>query len=218
MRLYSYYRSSAAYRVRIALALKGLPYDYFAVNLLRAQQKAGDYMALNPQGLVPALETPDGTLIAQSMAIMEWLEETYPTPALLPEEPLARAAVRSLANVITCDIHPINNMAVTNYLQNPLGASPEQVSDWYAQWVDRGFEAIERGLHAHGGLCCFGDEPGLADACLIPQVYNALRFEVDMGGYAKIMAVWEHCNGLDAFTLAHPDAQPDAPDSGNTAI
>jgi maleylacetoacetate isomerase len=211
MRLYSYYRSSAAYRVRIALELKGLDYDYIAVNLLRAQQKSGDYMAKNPQGLVPALETDEGVLIAQSVAIMEWLEETHPQPALLPAEPLARALVRTAVNSIACDIHPLNNMSVTNYLQNPLGATPEQVQAWYGHWVDRGFEAIEKTVESHGGLCCFGDNPGMADTCLVPQVYNALRFNIEMGEYPNIMRVWEHCNSLDAFVRAHPDAQPDAP-------
>jgi len=214
MQLYSYYRSSAAYRVRIALELKGLDYDYVAVNLLRAQQKSGDYMAKNPQGLVPALEVDKGALIAQSVAIMEWLEETHPQPALLPTEPLARAQVRSAVNSIACDIHPLNNMSVTNYLQNPLGAEPEQVQGWYGHWVDRGFEAIEKTIETSGGLCCFGDNPGMADTCLIPQVYNALRFNIEMGHYPQIMRVWEHCNTLEAFVRAHPDVQPDAPEAG----
>lgn len=213
MRLYSYYRSSAAYRVRIALELKGLDYEYIAVNLLHAQQKSGDYMAKNPQGLVPALETPDGALIAQSVAIMEWLEETYPEPALLPPDPLQRALVRSTVNSIACDIHPLNNLSVTNYLQNPMGASPEEVHIWYGKWVDRGFEAIEKNLRTRDGRCCFGDAPTMADACLIPQVYNALRFNVEMGEYKNILQVWEHCNTLEAFEKAHPDAQPDTPES-----
>lgn len=213
MQLYSYYRSSAAYRVRIALELKGLEYEYIPVNLLRAQQKSGDYLARNPQGLVPALQTGEGELIPQSVAIMEWLEETCPTPALLPADPLNRARVRSLVNVIACDIHPINNMSVTNFLQNPLGVNPDRVTQWYAHWIDRGFAAIETGLRKSGGLCCFGDQPTLADACLVPQVYNALRFDVDMTDYTTIMAVWEHCNSLEAFSRAHPDAQPDAPDT-----
>ena len=213
MQLYSYYRSSAAYRVRIALALKGLDYEYIAVNLLRAQQKSSDYMSRNPQGLVPALETDSGQLIAQSVAIMEWLEETYPEPALLPSEPIERALVRSAVNSIVCDIHPLNNMSVTNYLQNPMGASPEQVHSWYAQWVDRGFEALEKNLANRGGSCCFGEVPTLADACLVPQVYNAYRFNVEMGGYPNIVRVWEYCNTLDAFAQAHPDAQDDAPEA-----
>jgi maleylacetoacetate isomerase len=211
MRLYSYYRSSAAYRVRIALELKGLDYDYVPVNLLRAQQKSGDYLQKNPQGLVPAMETGEGGLIAQSVAIMEWLEETHPEPALLPADPLSRAMVRSMVNSIACDIHPINNMSVTNYLQNPLGVSPEQVHEWYAMWVDRGFEAIEKKLQARRGSCCFGDLPGMADACLVPQVYNALRFNIAMDRYSNILQVWEYCNTLQPFVRAHPDAQPDAP-------
>lgn len=211
MKLYSYYRSSAAYRVRIALALKGLDYDYVAVNLLRAQQKSGDYMVKNPQGLVPALETDEGALIAQSMAIVEWLEETRPDPALLPSDPLLRALVRSTANSITCDIHPLNNMSITNYLQNPLGATPEQVQAWYANWIYRGYDAIEKTLVQYAGLCCFGDEPGFADLCLVPQTYNALRFNVDLSAYPTIERVWQHCNTLPAFVSAHPDKQPDTP-------
>ena len=211
MKLYSYYRSSAAYRVRIALALKGLPYDYVAVNLLRVQQKSGDYLTKNPQGLVPATATDDGALIAQSVAIIEWLEETCPAPALLPADPLLRAQVRSTVNTIVCDIHPLNNMSITNYLQNPLGADPEQVHEWYARWIYRGYDAIEKILAKHAGSCCFGDEPGFADLCLIPQTYNAVRFDVDISAYPTILRVWEHCNSLDAFIAAHPDNQPDAP-------
>jgi len=211
MKLYSYYRSSATYRVRIGLALKGLAYDYFPVNLLRAQQKSGDYMAKNPQGLVPALETDDGILISQSVAILEWVEELHPQPPLLPGEPLQRALVRSAVNSIVCDIHPLNNMSVTNYLQASLGSSPEEIQQWYQQWIYRGFDGIERTLESQSGACCFGDEPGMADVCLIPQVYNALRFKVPMEAYPNIMRVWEHCNGLHAFQLAHPDAQPDTP-------
>ena len=211
MRLYSYYRSSAAYRVRIALALKGVNYDYVAVNLLRAQQKSGDYMAKNPQGLVPALETDDGELIAQSVAIMEWLEETGAGPALLPADPLLRARVRSAVNSIACDVHPLNNISVLNHLQNPLGVSPEQVQAWYAQWIYRGYDAIEKTLEAHSGRCCFGDEPSMADACLIPQTYNALRFKVDISDYPNIQRVCAHCNTLPAFVSAAPENQPDAP-------
>lgn len=212
MKLYSYYRSTAAYRVRIALALKGLDYDYVAVNLLRAQQKSGDYMVKNPQGLVPALETAEGELISQSLAIIEWLEETCSGPALLPADPIQRARVRSVANSIACDIHPLNNLSVINYLQNPLGVTPEQVKGWYAGWIVRGYDAIEKTLEAHSGRCSLGDEPSLADVCLIPQTYNAVRFEVDLGDYPNIQRVWEHCNTLEAFAHAHPDNQPDTPE------
>lgn len=214
MRLYSYYRSSATYRVRIALAIKGLEFDYIPLNLLHAQQKSADYMAKNPQGLVPALETDEGALIAQSMAIMEWLEETCPQPPLLPSEPLLRAQVRSMANTIACDVHPLNNISIINYLQNPLGVSPEQVKEWYARWIHRGYDSIEKAIAEYGGLCCFGDEPTLADLCLIPQTYNASRFRVDISAYPNIRRVCDHCNTLPAFITAHPDHQPDMPEPG----
>ncbi len=210
MKLYSYYRSSAAYRVRIALNLKGLAYDYLPVNLLDSQQKSATYMAVNPQGLVPALEVQSGELIAQSVAILEWLEETCPPPALLPVDPLPRARVRSLVNNITCDIHPLNNLSVLNYLKSELKASSEDVHHWYCTWVDRGFSAIERSLEATMGDFCFGDQPTLADVCLVPQVYNARRFDVPMDKYGNIQRVTQHCNSLEAFALAAPGAQPDA--------
>lgn len=211
MQLYSYYRSSAAYRVRIALELKGLDYGYVPVNLLRAQQKSGNYLEKNPQGLVPALETDDGKVIAQSLAIIEWLEECHPQPALLPEDPAGRARVRSMASSIACDVHPLNNISVTNFLQNPLGVSPERVQEWYGHWIDRGFSALELVLAETAGQFSYGDTPTLADACLVPQVYNALRFEIDTGPYPRIMQVWEYCNTLEPFNRAHPDQQPDCP-------
>jgi maleylpyruvate isomerase len=210
LKLYSYYRSSAAYRVRIALNLKGLSYDYVPVNLLRSEQKSGPYTTRNPQGLVPALELDGGELIAQSVAILEWLEETCPPPALLPDDPLQRARVRSLVNNITCDIHPLNNLSVMNYLRVELGAGDEDIHRWYCNWVDRGFSAIEQNLAATMGDCCFGDQPTLADVCLIPQVYNAYRFEVPMECYPNIRQVVQHCNSLEAFARAAPEAQPDA--------
>lgn len=209
MKLYSYYRSSAAYRVRIALNLKGLPYDYVAINLVKSEQKGESYLARNPQGLVPALELDTGELITQSMAILEWLDETC-APALLPKEPLLRARVRSLANSIACDIHPLNNISVLNYLRAELGAADEDVQHWYRAWVDRGFSAIEQSLGDTMGACCFGDRPTLADVCLIPQVYNANRFKVPMEHYPNIRQVMQHCNSLEAFANAAPEAQPDA--------
>lgn len=210
MKLYSYYRSSAAYRVRIGLNLKGLPYDYVSVNLLHNEQKSEDYMARNPQGLLPALELDDGELLAQSVAILEWLEESCPSPALLPDNTLERARVRSLVNNIACDIHPLNNLSIMNYLRTDLGASDEDVHRWYCNWVDRGFSAIEQSLAQTMGSCCFGDGPTLADVCLIPQVYNAYRFKVPMEDYANIRKVVDHCNSLEAFSRAAPEAQPDA--------
>jgi len=210
VKLYSYFRSSAAYRVRIALNLKQLPYDYIGVNLLHNEQKSDNYMARNPQGLLPALELDDGEVLAQSVAILEWLEESCPSPALLPDNMLQRARVRSLVNNIACDIHPLNNLSIMNYLRTELGASDEDVHHWYCNWVDRGFTAIEKSLTQTMGVCCFGDEPTLADVCLIPQVYNAHRFKVPMEEYANIRKVVEHCNSLEAFFSAAPEAQPDA--------
>jgi maleylacetoacetate isomerase len=210
MKLYSYYRSSAAYRVRIAFNLKGLGYDYQAVNLLQKEQKSADYMARNPQGLVPALELESGELLAQSMAILEWLEETRPQPPLLPADPLSRARVRSLVNNITCDIHPLNNLSVMNYLRAELGAGDEDIHRWYCHWVDRGFSAIEKSLAGGTGTYCFGDQPTLADVCLVPQVYNANRFKVPMEPYPDICRVVAHCNSQPAFASAAPEAQPDA--------
>lgn len=210
MKLYSYFRSSAAYRVRIALNLKGLEYDYVPVNLLQGQQKSPDYLARNPQGLLPALELAGGELLAQSVAILEWLEETHPQPALLPREPLPRARVRSLVNSITCDIHPLNNLSIMAYLREQLGASDEQVHQWYCTWVARGFGAIERSLASTMGRCCFGDDPTLADVCLIPQVFNAYRFKVPMEAYPNIRKVNDYCTALEPFSRAAPAVQPDA--------
>lgn len=210
MKLYSYYRSTAAYRVRIALNLKSLPYDYVAVNLLQGEQNSADYIARNPQGLVPALELESGELIAQSVAILEWLEETQPEPALLPGDPLLRAQVRSMVSSIACDIHPLNNLSVLTYLREELEASEERVHRWYCNWVARGFCAIENSLEASRGLCCFGDTPSLADVCLVPQVFNADRFKIPMDPYPNIRRVADHCTTLEAFRLAAPANQPDA--------
>lgn len=210
MKLYSYYRSSAAYRIRIALNLKGLPYDYVPVNLLTSEQKGEAYLARNPQGLVPALELDGGEILSQSVAILEWLEETCPPPALLPQNPLLRAQVRSLVNNIACDIHPLNNSSVLGYLRDRMEASEEAIHAWYRNWVDRGFGAIEQSLARTMGDCCFGDRPTLADVCLIPQVYNAYRFKVPMEDYPNIRQVNQHCCSLQAFERAAPEAQPDA--------
>lgn len=210
MKLYSYHRSSAAYRLRIALRLKGLPFDYAAVNLLHGEQKSEDYLARNPQGLVPALELDSGDLLTQSVAILEWLEETCPSPALMPDDPLLRAGVRSLVNNIVCDIHPLNNLSILNYLRTEMGADDEAVHRWYCNWVDRGFSAIEKSLPQTMGDCCFGNQPTLADVCLVPQAYNAFRFKVPMEGYPNIRRIVEHCNTLEAFSSAAPEAQPDA--------
>jgi len=210
VKLYSYFRSSAAYRVRIALNLKGLRYGYVPVNLLAKEQKSTGYLARNPQGLVPALELEDGVLLAQSLAILEWLEETHPEPPLLPADPLARARVRAIAALIACDVHPINNIAVLDYLRGELHADEAQVRHWYHTWVARGFDAIEATLAGRDDPCCFGRAPSLADVCLVPQVYNARRFEVPLDDYPRIAAVAAHCESLDAFAAAAPNRQPDA--------
>jgi maleylacetoacetate isomerase len=211
MKLYTYHRSSAAYRVRIALNLKGISYSPQSINLLEAEQKGEEYRANNPQGLVPALELDDGTVISQSTAILEWLEETSPDVPLLPQAPLARAAVRSLINHIACDIHPLNNLSILYYLRDSLAADQKQLDQWYSQWINRGFSAIELVAEKGSGHFCFTEQPGLADCYLIPQVFNALRFKVDISDYPAIMSIYRHCNTLEAFQLAHPDQQADAP-------
>jgi maleylacetoacetate isomerase len=213
MELYSYFRSTAAYRVRIALNLKGLDYDILPVHLLRdgGQQKSADYLAKNPDGLVPALATEDQVL-SQSIAILEYLEETYPNPALLPEHSLDRAYVRAIAQSVACDIHPLNNLRVLQYLTNTLAVNDEQKKAWYHHWVATGFSSIETRLarESRAGLCCFGDSPTLADACLIPQVYNAKRFDCPLHDYPTILRINDHCLTLDAFDAARPEHQPDA--------
>ena len=207
MKLYSYFRSSAAYRVRIAMNLKGIDYERVPVNLLTGEQKSDDYKQLNPEGLVPALETEQGFL-TQSMAILEWLEELYPNPSILPEDAWQRAQARSLAYAVSCDIHPINNLRVLKYLQNDLKQSDEDKISWYKHWINTGFSALEQKLGDHK-YCCSG-QPSIADICLVPQVFNALRFKVDMEAYAKISEIYERCNQLKSFIDAAPENQPDA--------
>jgi len=191
--------------------LKGLDYNSESVSLLDARQKSEAYLQTNPQGLVPALELDDGTVISQSTAILEYLEETHPDSPLLPDNALQRSQVRSLVNHVACDIHPLNNLRVLHYLRDDLNAGQEQVSHWYAQWINRGFRAIEKVLSGGNGLFCFGDAAGMADCYLVPQVYNALRFKVRIDQYPAIMSVYNHCNTLEPFHLAHPDQQPDNP-------
>lgn len=212
--LYSYWRSSAAYRVRIALNLKGLAYQQVPVHLLKdgGQQRSADYLALNPQGLVPLLEDVGngGVRIAQSLAILEYLDEVFPVPALLPAAPAQRARVRALALHIACDIHPLNNLRVLQYLASELGASDEAKSAWYRHWVDKGLAAVEQGLAVLGGRLSLGERPGYLEACLIPQLYNARRFDCDLSGYPRILAIAARCEALDAFKNAAPEVQPDA--------
>ncbi|AQA19302.1 maleylacetoacetate isomerase [Halioglobus japonicus] len=213
MKLYSYYRSSASYRLRIALKLKGIAYDYHAVNLLQAEQRCDAYLAINPLGLVPTLILDDGARLTQSSAIIEYLEETHPEPALLPENPLARARVRSLVNAVACEIQPLCNSGVTEHLKKVMGVSDAGIGEWYERWMPRGFVAVEEMLETASTAFATGDAPGMADIFLVPQVYNARRFNLDMAPYPNITRVVDACNELPAFIEAAPEQQPDAPSS-----
>jgi maleylpyruvate isomerase len=206
--LHGYWRSSAAYRVRIALNLKGLAYDQVTYDLRQKAEKADAYAALNPQKLVPTLQTETGAVLTQSLAILEWLEEAHPEPALLPERPIDRAHVRAMAAAVACDIHPVNNLRILNVLRGDLGASDEQVSHWIGRWIGDGFDALEQMIG--GGDFCYGDAPTLADCCLAPQVYNAQRFKIDLTPWPKIRAVAQACEAIPAFMVARPEFQPDA--------
>ncbi len=211
MQIYNFFRSGASHRLRIALNLKGLDYDYVAVDLRTGKHLDAAFKALNPQGFVPALV--DGDLVlTQSPAIIEWLEERYPQPALLPADPDDRARVRALAAIIGCDIHPLNNRRVLEYLRQTLGCDEAAVLSWCATWIGAGFEALERLLAAdtRRGAFCFGGAPGLADVYLVPQVESARRFKVDLAPYPNIVAVDRACGELDAFRRAVPVEQPDA--------
>lgn len=210
--LYGYWRSSSAYRVRIALNLKGLAWRPQAVHLVRGggEQHRADYREVNPLGLVPALRHGPVTVV-QSMAICEYLEEAFPQPALLPADPAGRARVRALAQTVCSEIQPLNNLGVTNYLANDLGLDEAAVGRWYAHWVARGFAALETWLNdAASGAFCHGDRPTLADCFLVPQVYNAERFECDLGPYPRIREIAARCRALPAFLQAAPERQPDA--------
>jgi len=214
--LYSYWRSSAAYRVRIALNLKGLSYETRPVHLVRdgGEQHAEGYRMLNPQELIPCLLDGD-RVVTQSLAIMEYLDEMHPEQetALLPVDARSRAQVRALAMAVTCDIHPLGNLRVLQQLEAQFGASEEQRAAWSRYWIASGFKAIEAMLteSAATGRYCHGETPSMADACLVPQVYNALRWKLSMDDYPIIWRIYQACNELDAFRLAAPEAQPDAP-------
>ena len=211
MKLHNYFRSSTSFRVRIALNMKGLDTDYRSVHLRRGEQRGAAYLALNPQGGVPALELDDGQVLTQSMAILEYLEETHPEPPLLPREPLERARVRSLAYAVACDIHPLNNLRVLQHLKR-LGQDDAGLADWFRHWVAVEFAALEQRLakEPETGRFCHGDTPTLADLCLAPQVVNNARFDCDMAPYPTIRRIHEECMALDTFKTAHPMEQPDA--------
>jgi maleylpyruvate isomerase len=210
MKLYGYFRSSAAFRVRIALNLKGLAYEQASIHLRRNDQAKPEYRRVNPQGLVPAIEI-DGHTLIQSLAIIEYLDETHPEPALLPSAPVERARVRSLAEIVACDIHPINNLRVLRYLTHGFGRSESDIGAWYNHWIDGGFQALEGllGSDPRTGLFCHGDQPGLADIALVPQVVNAERYRLNISPYPTIARIFAECMKLPAFEAAHPDNQPD---------
>ena len=213
MKLHTYFRSSAAYRVRIALNLKGLPYETVPVHLTRGggEQRAPGYRKLNPQALVPVLED-GGLVLTQSLAIIEYLDEVHPQVPLLPQDPAGRARVRALALAVACEVHPLNNLRVLNYLTGPLGLSDDAKRTWYCHWIAEGLGALEASLAADRatGRFCHGDAPGLADCCLVPQLANARRFKCDVAPYPTLLRIEENCQTLEAFKRAAPGAQPDA--------
>jgi maleylacetoacetate isomerase/maleylpyruvate isomerase len=207
--LYSAWRATAPYRVRIGLALKGVAYDYAALDLIKGDQREPAYRAVNPQGLTPALDIGGGRILTQSLAILEWLEETRPDPAILPKDPLDRATVRAMADIVACDIHPLNNTRVGRELHK-RGLDQAGILAWTQRWIQDGFETLEPMVARHSQGFSFGAAPSLADCCLIPQVYSANRYEVDLGPYPAIRAVAERAAQHPAFQAAHPDNQPDA--------
>lgn len=212
--LHNYFRSSTSYRARIALAMKGLEYEYKSVPLLDKAHRSDAYLTMNPDGLVPTLETPDG-YIGQSLAIIEYLDEKHPTPALLPEDPLGRARVRSLAHSIALDIHPVNNLRVLQYIAKHFSAEQAQVKNWFTHWVNESYTAIERRLatESETGQCCHGDTPGLADICLVAQSINNTRFDVPTDAFPTINRIVAHCLAMPAFESSLPMNQVDAPAS-----
>jgi maleylacetoacetate isomerase len=212
MKHYGFFRSSAAFRLRIALNLKGLEAEHVLVNFAKQEQFGDAFKSVNPQARVPALVLDDGTTLIQSLAIIEYLEEVHPNPPLLPKDAKGRARVRGLANLISCDIHPLNNISVLNYLRDRLTADEATRNAWYRHWVAQGFAAYEALLadSRDTGTFCHGNAPGLADVCLVPQVFNAQRYECPLGGYPTLMRVFDACMKLDAFDKAQPMKQPEA--------
>ncbi len=211
MRLYTYFRSSAAFRVRIALNLKGLAYEPRFVHLAKGEHRKADYGAMNPQGLLPAL-IDDGHLLTQSLAIIEYLEETHSSPSLLPKDPLGRARVRSLSLLVACEIHPLNNLRALQYLVRELGHSEEDKNKWYQHWIHDGLAKFEADLMRSKGTgrFCHGEAPTMADCCLVPQIFNAQRLECDLSHAPTVLRVFDECMKLEAFQRAQPARQPDA--------
>jgi maleylacetoacetate isomerase len=212
VKLYTYFRSSAAFRVRIALNLKGIAYEPSFVHLPKGEHRQPEYAELNPQALVPTLALDNGTRLTQSLAIIEYLDETYPQQPLIPKDSLGRGRVRSLALLVACEIHPLNNLRTLQYLRRQLGQDEQGIKTWYSHWIDDGLAKLEAELAASKatGKFCHGDTPSMADCCLVPQVFNAKRYDCDLGPYATTMRVFEACMKLDAFDRAQPSKQPDA--------
>lgn len=210
--LHNYFRSSTSYRVRIALKMKGIGYDYVAHHLRHGGNRAPEYLAVNPQGLVPALVWQDGTMVAQSLAIIEFLDEIVPQPPLLPADPHGRARVRMISQMIACDVHPLGNLRVLNALRSRYAADDAEIADWFRHWVNETFEPLEAILSSspHTGTFCHGEEPGMADICLAAQVTNNARFNVDMARYPVISRIRDACMALAPFSEAAPALQPDA--------
>lgn len=209
MILHDYWRSSAAYRIRIALNLKGLAYTQVAHDLRRGEQSDARYRSIAPQGLIPAIEI-DGMVLTQSLAIIEWLDETDPEPRLLPDGAGPRAIVRAMAQVVACDIHPVNNLRILKALKADFGAEQPAIDAWIRHWVGEGFAALEAMVATYGGRFCYGDTPGIADVMLVPQWYNAERFATDLSPYPRLAAIVAEARALPAFAAARPEAQPDA--------
>ena len=210
MKLYTYFRSSAAFRVRIALNLKGLAYEPVFVHLAKGEHRAAAYAKVNPQALLPTLELDDGTRLTQSLAIIEYLDEKHPQKPLLPKDAQERARVRSLSYLIASEIHPLNNLRVLQHLKRALNQSEDQVNAWYRHWIADGLAKLEAELAGHKGSFCHGDTPTMADCCLVPQIFNAKRYQSDLAPYPNTMRIFETCMKLDAFDRAQPSRQPDA--------
>jgi maleylacetoacetate isomerase/maleylpyruvate isomerase len=210
VKLYTYFRSSAAFRVRIALNLKGLAYEPSFIHLAKGEHRKPEYSGVYPQGLLPTL-VDDGKALSQSLAIMEYLDETHPEPSLLPKDALGRARVRSLSLLVACEIHPLNNLRVLQYLKRHLGQNEEQINTWYRHWVADGLLKLEADLSRAGtGKFCHGERPTMADCCLVPQIFNAKRYNSDLTPFPTVMRVFDACMKLEAFERAQPDKQPDA--------
>ena len=211
MKLFGYWRSSATYRVRIALALKGLEYDYHPLDLLRGEQRDPAYLEKNPAGLVPALETDDGDIIAQSLAILEYLEDAFPEPSILPTDHAARGHARAIAATLACEAQPFMNLRIQKYLKNTLSLELDAVAAWLNHWPGGAMRAAEKMAADHGGAFCVGDTPTIADCCLVPQMYGAMRFGIDLSEMPRLKGIYERCASLPAFAKARPENQPDAP-------